>query len=572
MIFWPGRRGGRALASRDARGPPEPPRRGGRGERRAVNAAPEGRAPRRRDCTNADDTGADIDGRVRNETWTARTTRGGFLRVAAGGAAWVALGGTLGATMGCEPSARTRASASTTPPEQAWAFRSRPDLKPPGIRVTTQAHDTAPGYVFCAPKNGPGEAGPGQDGCLILDNMGQPVWFRPVGSEAMDVMDFKLQSYRGKPVLTWWEGVHTGYGQGHYVMMDESYREVGRVRAGNGLQGDHHEFLISPQDTALFTIYHKVPMDLSSLGGAADATVLDGIVQEVDVETGEVLFEWHSLEHVGLNESYSGPPENPEYAYDYFHINSIDVDNDDSLLVSARRTSTVYKIDRQSGDVIWRLGGKESDFGMGPGTRTAFQHDTRRQPEGTITIFDNRNVNTDEQSRGLVVELDESAMSAKLVREYTHPDKVPSATQGNVQVLSNANVFVGWGSEPVLSEFGPGGELLFAAKFPVESESYRAFRFPWTGRPQDEPSVAVEAGSEEEEVTLYASWNGATEVAEWEVLAGPDPEGLEPVGSAPRKGFETAVTVKTGKAYIGVWAKDASGTTLGTAKAVKPKD
>jgi hypothetical protein len=470
--------------------------------------------------------------------------------------------------MGCEPSTLTRASASTTPPEQAWAFRSRPDLKPPGIRVTTQAHDTAPGYVFCAPKNGPGEAGPGQDGCLILDNTGQPVWFRPVGSEAMDVMDFKLQSYRGEPVLTWWEGVHTGYGQGQYVMMDDSYREVGRVRAANGLQGDHHEFLISPQDTALFTIYHKVPMDLSSFGGATDATVLDGIVQEVDVETGEVLFEWHSLEHVSLNESYSDPPENPEYAHDYFHINSIDVDTDDNLLVSARRTSTVYKIDRQSGDVIWRLGGKKSDFGMGPATRTAFQHDARRQPEGTITIFDNRNVNTDEQSRGIVVELDENAMTADLVREYTHPDKVPSATQGNVQVLSNGNVFVGWGSEPVLSEFGPGGELLFDARFPVEGESYRAFRFPWTGRPQDEPSVAVETGADEE-VTLYASWNGATEVAEWEVLAGPDPEGLEPVGSAPRKGFETAVRVKTGESYAGVRAKDASGTTLGTAKAVK---
>jgi hypothetical protein len=471
--------------------------------------------------------------------------------------------------MSCEPDASIRASALPAPPEQAWAFRSRPDLKPPGIRVIKPSRDVAPGYVFCAPKNGPDEAGPGQDGCLILDNTGQPVWFRPVATEEMDVMDFKLQRYRGRPVLTWWEGKHTGYGQGEYVLMDGSYREVGRVRAGNGYEGDHHEFLISPEDTALFDIYHKVPMDLSDSGGPANGTVLDGIVQEVDIETGEVLFEWHSLEHVGIDESYSSLPENPEYAHDYFHINSVDVDNDDNLIVSSRTTWTVYKIDRRSGEVIWRLGGKNSDFKMGPGARFVYQHDARRQPDGTITIFDNRNVNRDEQSRAIVLKLDEDAMTATLVREYTHPDKVPSATQGSMQVLPNGNVFVGWGSEPVLSEFGPGGELLFDAKFPVEGESYRAFRFPWIGRPQDEPALAVETGPGEEEVTLYASWNGMTEVAEWEVLAGPDTEGLEPVGSAPRKGFETAITTKTGEAYVGVRAKDASGKALSTARVVE---
>jgi hypothetical protein len=183
--------------------------------------------------------------------------------------------------------------------------------------------------------------------------------------EAMDVMDFKLQRYRGRSVLTWWEEEHTGFGQGEYLLLDSSYREVARVRAGNGYEGDHHEFLIRSQDTALFDIYHKVPMDLSAIGGKKDATVLVGIVQEVDIESGEVLFEWHSLDHVGLEESYVKP-------YDYFHINSIEVDDDSNLLVSARTTSTVYKIDRESGEVIWRLGGKKSDFEMGPGTRFAY--------------------------------------------------------------------------------------------------------------------------------------------------------------------------------------------------------
>ena len=507
----------------------------------------------------------DIDGRVGNGAWRAKTTRRGFLRTVAAGSTWIALGGTLS----CEPSERTRASALAAPPEQAWGFRSRPDLQPPGIRVTTPARGVAPGYVFCAPKNGPDEAGPGQDGCLILDNTGQPVWFRPVATEAMDVMDFKLQRYKGEPVLTWWEGEHTGYGQGVYVLMDGSYREVAKVRAGSGYEGDHHEFILSPEDTAVFDIYGRVPMDLSPYGGGADSAALEGVIQELDIERGEVLFEWHSLDHIGIDESYSSPPENPEFAHDYFHLNSIDVDHDSNLIVSARRTSAVYKIDRESGEVIWRLGGKKSDFKMGPGTRTDWQHDARRQPDGTITIFDNGGVSKDVQSRCIVVKLDEEAMTATLVRQYTHPNKVLAATQGSMQTLPNGNVFVGWGSEPHMSEFAPEGELLFNADFPIESESYRAFRFPWTGRPQDEPAVAVEARPQEEEVTLYASWNGATEVAEWEVLTGPDPESLKLVGSAPRKGFETSVTTKTGEAYVAVRAKDGSGKTLGTARASK---
>jgi hypothetical protein len=484
-------------------------------------------------------------------------TRRRVLEVAATGLAWVALGGSLG----CAPEGRSKPTATPVRAGRARSFRSRPDLKPPVIEIIKQPQNTAPGFVFCAPKNGPGEAGPGQDGCLILDNEGQPVWFRPV-PEKMDVMDFKLQSYRGESVLTWWEGVHTGYGQGEYVLMDSSYREAARVRAGNGLHGDHHEFLISPQDTALFTIYNEVTMDLSDLGGERDGTVLDGIAQEVDIETGEVLFEWHSLEHVGLEESYIKP-------YDYFHINSIDVDHDDNLLVSSRTTSTVYKIDRKTGEVIWRLGGKKSDFELNPGARTAFQHDARRQDDGTITIFDNRNENEDAQSRGIVLDLDEEAMTAKLVREYTHPDEVLSATQGNVQVLENGNVFVGWGSEPVLSEFDHDGRLLFSAAFPAEGESYRAFRFPWEGRPQDDPAIVAEPGNEQ--VTVYASWNGATEVAHWQVLAGPSPDRLEEVVSAPSKGFETAILVETTEAYVGVRAKDPSGRALGAFKSIKPE-
>jgi len=385
-------------------------------------------------------------------------------------------------------------------------------------------------------------------------------------------MDFKVQNYRGKPVLSWQEG--------EYVILDSSYREIARFRAGNGYLGDHHEFLITDEDTALITIYGKASsMDLSSVGGPEDGLVREGIVQEVEIESGEVIFEWHSLEHVNIEESYSPPPESPEWAFDYFHINSIDVDHDSNLLISARNTSAVYKVDRRSGEVMWRLGGKKSDFQMGPGSPFAYQHDARRQPDGTITIFDNGTTVFDngipkaiEESRGIVLELDEEEMTAVLMREYTHPDRQFAHAAGNMQVLPNGNVFIGWGRALVFSEFRKDGELLFSASFPPsfspKDGSYRAFRFPWNGHLSDQPAAAAERASEDE-VKVYASWNGATEVATWEVLAGSSLYQLESVGSFPRDGFETAMLVRTAEPYIVVHAKHRAGQVLGTTGPVK---
>jgi arylsulfotransferase ASST len=497
-----------------------------------------------------------------------RHTRREFLKAAGVGAAWVA----LGTTLGCEPDRRASATASPTRVGQAWSFRSRPDLSPPAVKVTTRTHDTAPGYLFVGPKR----VGTGQDGPMILDNRGQPVWFRSFQGTDLHALDFKAQTYRGRPVITW-----VTWNEGEYVILDDSYREITRIRAGNGYRGDHHEFLITSGDTALITIYNPVPGDLSPVGGPKDGVVVQGICQELDIETGEVLFEWHSLDHVGLEETYAEPSNGPSPSIDYFHINSIDVDHDGNLIVSARNTSAVYKIDRQTGEIIWRLGGKESDFEIGQGTRFAYQHDARRQPDGTITIFDNGTTIFEdgvpkavEESRGIELELDEEEMTASLVREYTHPDKQFAHAGGNMQVLPNGNVLIGWGRAPAFSEFGKDGRLLFSASFPSDfaptDASYRAFRFPWSGRPDDDPAVAAEIGPDDE-ITLYASWNGATEVATWEVLAGPGPDRLEALASVPRKGFETAIKVKTAEPRVGVRAKDASGEILGASKAIKPR-
>jgi hypothetical protein len=509
----------------------------------------------------------------------SRYTRRRFLTALGAGVTYLALAN----TMGCDPRKRTpkpmslrvpRASplrapkvwpgpsVSPEPPKGVWAFRSRPDLSPAAVKMIRQTHDeTAPGHIFVALKEGAGEHGP-----MIIDDRGQLVWFGKYKS----ARDFKVQRYRGEPVLTWWEGkVVSGHGVGEYVIFDDSYSEITRVQAGHGHRGDLHEFLITPEDTALLTSYEAVSMDLSAVGGREEGEVWEGFAQEVEIETGKVLFEWNSLKHVGIEESYIVPPQDPDYIFDYFHINSIDVDADGDLLVSARNTWTVYKVDRKSGEIIWRLGGKKSDFEMGPGTRTAFQHDARRHKDGTITIFDNgAHPPVHYQSRGIALELDEQKMRANVVQEYTSPQNLLSTSQGNMQLLPNANVFIGWGSAPFISEYSHDGKLLFDAAFPPDGESYRAFRFPWHGHPIDNPSVAVEQGPEDR-LKLYASWNGATEFDSWEVLAGPDRHQLEPLGSVPRDGFETVMFVQTSHTYIAVRAKDPSGRILGTSPPIK---
>ena len=366
----------------------------------------------------------------------SRFTRRRFLTAA--GAAYLA----LIPSVGCLPLKRSSKVRSLRdpkvktlpgapfPPDGVWTFRSRPNLNPPVVEVDTEASDdTAPGYIFVAPEKG----GAGKGGSMIIDDRGQVVWFHPLRGPYGRTMNFETQTYQGRAVLTW------GQTPGVYVIFDASYREIASFRAANGYNGDHHEFLISPQDTALITIYNAVPRDLSSVGGSKNGLAWQGILQELDIETGEVLFEWHSIDHVDLDETYATPLQDGRTGIDYFHINSIDVDHDNNLLISARETSAVYKIDRKTGEVMWRLGGKKSDFEMGEGARFAFQHDARRLPDGNISIFDNGTTVFEngvpeavEESRGIALELDEQKMSAALVGEYTHPDKKYADAAGNV--------------------------------------------------------------------------------------------------------------------------------------------
>jgi Arylsulfotransferase (ASST) len=423
-------------------------------------------------------------------------------------------------------------------------FVSRPDLKPPRVKMLVRTRYATPGYIFIAPKKKAEQGGP-----LILDNRGRMIWFLPV--DRRGVTDFRVQRYHRKPVLTWWRGKSAdGKRLGRYSIYDDHYRLITYVRPGHGLSGDMHEFKITPRNTALMTLSHTVRVKTRK--------VLEGALQEVDIRTGRVLFEWHSIGHVALTESYYRLPRNPDRTYDYFHINTIEVDRDGNYLVSARNTHTVYKINRKTGDVMWRLGGKRSDFELGKGVRFGWQHDVRRQADGTVTLFDNEAApKLRKQSRGLVLRVDERHKTVALLHSFVHTPPLVAVDQGNMQKLANGNYLVGWGHQPYVTEFGPHGKTLLDFRFGRTGvDSYRAYRFRWVGRPHSKPTVTVEGN------TLYVSWNGATEVRGWQLLGGTEKKKLRPLATVPKTGFEAAIPLPDDAAWVAVRALDRLGHSL----------
>lgn len=479
--------------------------------------------------------------------------------------------------------ARAQLAVASAPPAQAalvipglpggpWSFVSSPALHPAAVDVTVREPGLAPGYVFVAPIASPQVSGPflGQTGPLILDDDGNPVWSHPL-PPGVEATNFRRQTYRGAPVLTWWEGRirPDGIGAGVGVIVDASYRQIAVVHGARGMGADLHEFLITRRNTALLSSYVNVAANLSSYGGPRHGGIWDQLVEEVDIRTGRVLFRWDALKHVRLRESYVEPEGG---GWDPFHVNSIDTDSAGNLLISMRNTWAVYKVARRTGRIEWRLGGRRSSFRLAPEARFAWQHDARFMSHGRLSLFDNEAEPAERpRSRGVVLKLDRRRRRARLVHQYTLPD-VLAVSQGSSQTLPNGDAFEGWGAAPYFAEFSASGRLLFDARFYGSDESYRAYRSPWTAHPVQGPVIAARpSGASGAPVTvIYASWNGATELAAWRVLAGPDPDHLAPVAYAPRAGFETAIAAASAGPYFAAEALDGSGRVLRTSAAVEP--
>jgi hypothetical protein len=481
---------------------------------------------------------------------------GGGLAVGAGLVSVAACGST-------RPSGRSTAASS-----DVQTFESYPGLHPASVKVGLNHGSQFAGLILMDSHFGPGQQGP-----IIVDSDGHLVWFKELSDsgEAVRAFNLKAESYIGRPVLTWYEGpVVSGHGEGHYVIVDGSYSQIAVVEAGNGYKGDLHEFFLTQQGTAFFTCYGTAYADLSSLGGGKHAPYFYGVAQEVDVKTGKVLFQWRSDEHVAFAESYAPLPKDGTIPWDYFHINSISLSGPDDLLISSRHTWTVFKVNRSTGAVLSRMGGKKSDFKFGPGAAYAWQHDVTQQPDGRVTVFDNGTglYVTQPVSRGLLLAVDDATGTVSLVHAYSHPgNALRAGALGSVQVLPGGHVFVGWGVHAWFTEFEPDGTAVLDGNLAGSAtQSYRAFRSPWTGRPADPPGVAVKPTNEG--MTVFAAWNGATEVSRWAVLAGNDRSRLSTVKVEAKNGFETAIAVAARMRYVAVSALDAGSQQLGLSETI----
>jgi hypothetical protein len=450
-------------------------------------------------------------------------------------------------------------------PGDELTFQSRPDLKPAAVELTMESPAAAPGDIFLTPQQGPA-----QNGAMIIGPDGALEWFGPVASPDI-AADLRVQRYQGKPVLTWWEGYSgAGVGFGEDFIDNTSYQRVAVVHAANGLTADLHDFELTPEGTALITAYYPVFWNATSTHEASNQIVLDSVVQEIDIKTGLLLFQWDSLDHVPLTDTYEGMVNSARQPYDYFHVNSVQEEHNGDFLVSGRNTWAAYEIDPQTGAIVWTLGGKHSSYKLGSGVSFAFQHDVRLHDDvdPTVTLFDDGAGPPKEhdESRGITVRLNDKADTAQLVGQDVHSPPLLAAFEGSVQVLGNGDDFLGWGQQPYFTEFSSRGQIVFDGRFVDDNSSYRAYRFPWTGTPDSLPSVA--ASTSGSTTNVYVSWNGDTRTVSWRVLAGATSNALSAVTTASKQGFESQIQISAA-AYVEVQALDSAGRTLATSKVVQ---
>jgi hypothetical protein len=465
-------------------------------------------------------------------------------------------------------------------PNAIQHYSSAPELTPSTVSITTPAKAGAsPGDLFQAPYQGKGTPGP-----MISEQNGGLVWFHPL-PKGDDATNLQVQQYEGKPVLTWWQGriLEVGFGQGEDLIYNTSYQHVATIFAGNGYHADLHVVKITPQGTAWIDMFDPIHMNLSSAHGEANGVLTDSVVQEIDIKTGLVMWEWHALGHIPVSES-NNPAPKAGYPWDYVHINSISpgpegsdsqttgagADRPGQVLLSSRNTWTLYDVDMRTGAIIWRLGGSHSSFKLGAGTRFYWQHDSEWQPGGLISVFDNgSDPPKEKQSRGLLLDPNTSNHTVTLVKQFTNPTKTLLAeSQGNLLNLSpgentSGNWLMGYGGLPNFTEYDPAGHVLLDGTLGKNVQSFRTYLQPWSAQAPGVPAVKV-SGS-----TVAVSWNGATNVATWRMLGGASASALTPVSSAPKRGFQTTISVPAGSTYVAVQALDPSGAVLGTSRTTK---
>jgi hypothetical protein len=452
----------------------------------------------------------------------------------------------------------------------AYSFVSAPNLHPPifGVTQKTQFSKLAPGYFMVANFKQLAAKQPmtGQSGPLILDHNLQPVWFDPIGVNAL-AANLQVQRYNGKPALSWWQGTVTAAGvttSGEDVVVDQHYRHVATLKGADGWVISQHEMLISGTN-AWVTAYKNVPMNLTHYGGSANGVVLDVAVQEYNLQTGQLLYTWDALNPGGTPNvplSQSRQKAFPGVLWDAYHINGIQLTGGETFLVSLRNTWSAYLVNRLTNGIEWTLSGNAtiSSFKLPANAQFEWQHDVALHSANVVSVFDDACCGFDSitstgvkfgkpsgPSRGLVIKLNLTNHTGSFVAQYTRPNTTASFL-GNAQLLPNGNVSLGWGQTPFFSEDSSKGKVLLDAFWPVPDVNYRTYVENWVGLPYFPPSGAVRNNGGK--ATVYASWDGDTQVVGWRVLAGNSAQSLKTVATKSKSGFETTIPLtKTYKAY-----------------------
>ena len=460
--------------------------------------------------------------------------------------------------------------------ENSYSFVTAPGLHPPIIEPDepTINSQLEPGYILIADFFDLGKGRlQGQSGPLVLNNKLQPVWFKPVPVSQV-ASNLEMQTYQGQPVLSWWQGVISNTGatsSGEYFVVNRHYQTIATLKGVNGWILTLHSMVISGDD-AWVTANKDIPFNLGNYGGVADGALTDSAVQEYNLKTGKLVKSWDALNHIALSDSHANPPDNG-FPWDAFHVNSISLNGDGTMLVSMRNTWALYDINMATGKIIWTLGGKHSSFKLTRNADFEWQHDATLLSGGRVSLFDDHccqisgagtYLAPDGITRALVLSLDQSSHTASVAEQFTHDSPDP-AYMGSTEVLPNGNVFVGFGEQPYFAEYSKSGRLLLDGVMPGVDLSYRAIQVQnWVGSPLKPPAGAVRIS--EGTTKVYASWNGDTEVTSWRVLAGPAAGQLAIVATKAKAGFETAITVKSGYRAFEVQALNSKGQVIGTSR------
>jgi hypothetical protein len=463
-------------------------------------------------------------------------------------------------------------------PEEQQHFLSEPGIAPPKVAITKPDASLA-GDIFLdplpAPIIHPGGAKllefeqVGPNGLMILNPAGQLLWWRQL-PENYAAGALELTSYEGKTALSWWQGrvTEVANGEGEGIIANTNYETIATVKAGNGYAEDIHEFNVTPEGTAYIDAYTAVCTPTCS---EATPPVQEGVIQEIDIHTGLVMWEWHAMSEVPTSASEVIPSAG---VFDAYHLNAVQLLPENKLLVSMRDTSAIYEIDKNTGAILWTLGGKKNQFKLSAGLEFFFQHDAKLEGN-KLSLFGNEaGPPVHGLSRGLVLHLNIAGKKARLAREFKRPEKTLAPSEGSVQPLKHGDVMVGFGATPYMAEFssktegsGKKGTELFEAQLPLGDGTYRVQRYPWTSTPNTLPAIAAVRESPTQ-VNVYASWNGATTVASWQVLAGASPASLTPVATAPWSGFETQIAIPGSATTFEVRALNSKGMVLATSEPV----